>query len=103
MTTTTTEPAEDGQASDATEAPTPTPAASAPSVPAVSSVPSGYPDVVDLSGQGLERVGRATRECELNTTTLVLDGNNLQRLDNIHTYQCLEKVDPLTVVAKLSK
>jgi hypothetical protein len=26
--------------------------------------------------------------------TLILDNNSLQRLDNIHTYQCIEKVRP---------
>lgn len=50
------------------------------------------PDTLDLSGQGLEKLTRAQPECQLNTTTLILDGNELQRLDNIHTYQCLEKV-----------
>ena len=35
---------------------------------------------------------RATPELILNTTTLLLDKNKLTRLDNIHTYQCLEKV-----------
>jgi hypothetical protein len=51
------------------------------------------PDTLDLSGQSLEKLGRADSDVQLNVSTLVLDGNNLQRLDNIHTYQCLEKVD----------
>jgi len=38
---------------------------------------------------------RATPQLVLNTTTLLLDNNNLSRLDNIHTYQCLEKVSSL--------
>ncbi len=42
--------------------------------------------------QGLEKLTRAAPEWQLNTTTLLLDGNSLQRLDNIHTYQCVEKV-----------
>ena len=49
-------------------------------------------DVLDLSGQGLEKLRRAAPEWQLHTTTLILDDNNLQRMDNIHTYQCIEKV-----------
>ena len=48
--------------------------------------------VLDLSSSGLEKLNRAAPDDVLNTTTLLLDGNCLQRLDNIHTYQCLEKV-----------
>ena len=40
----------------------------------------------------MEKLTRATPELILNTTTLLLDTNKLTRLDNIHTYQCLEKV-----------
>ena len=54
--------------------------------------PGADPDTLDLEGQQLEKLSRATPELILNTTTLVLDNNNLTRLDNIHTYQCLEKV-----------
>ena len=54
--------------------------------------PGGDPDTLDLSSQGLEKLTRATPELILNTTTLILDENSLTRLDNIHTYQCLEKV-----------
>ena len=54
--------------------------------------PGSDPDTLDLSGADLEKLSRATPELILNTTTLVLDNNKLQRLDNIHTYQCLEKV-----------
>ena len=50
------------------------------------------PDTLDLSGHGIEKLGRATDECQLNISTLILDANDLQRLDNIHTYHCLEKV-----------
>ena len=50
------------------------------------------PDTLDLSGQGIEKLGRATDECQLNVSTLILDANDLQRMDNIHTYHCLEKV-----------
>lgn len=49
-------------------------------------------DTLDLSGQDLQKLLRAAPECTLNTTTLILDNNSLQRLDNIHTYQCIEKV-----------
>lgn len=61
------------------------------SLPSVQS-PGSDPDTLDLSGQGLEKLSRATPELILNTTTLILDNNALSRLDNIHTYQCLEKV-----------
>ena len=53
------------------------------------------PDTLDLSGQELSKLLRAAPECTLNTMTLILDNNSLQRLDNIHTYQCIEKVRPL--------
>ena len=49
-------------------------------------------DVLDLSSTGLEKLNRAAAEYVLSSTTLLLDNNCLQRLDNIHTYQCLEKV-----------
>ena len=42
--------------------------------------------------KSLDKLTRATPELILNTTSLLLDNNNLVRLDNIHTYQCLEKV-----------
>ena len=48
---------------------------------------------LDLSKQGIEKLGRATDEGQLSISTLILDANNLQRMDNIHTYQCLEKVN----------
>ena len=54
--------------------------------------PGCDPDTLDLSGRGMEKLSRATPELILNTTTLLLDNNNLTRLDNIYTYQCLEKV-----------
>ena len=54
--------------------------------------PGTDPDTLDLSGHQLEKLSRATPELILNTTTLILDNNVLSRLDNIHTYQCLEKV-----------
>ena len=50
------------------------------------------PDTLDLSSREMEKLARATPELILNTTTLLLDTNKLTRLDNIHTYQCLEKV-----------
>jgi hypothetical protein len=52
----------------------------------------GNAGVLDLCGSGIEKLHRAAPLDVLNTTTLLLDGNCLQRLDNIHTYQCLEKV-----------
>ena len=54
-------------------------------------------DVLDLSSTGLEKLNRAAAEYVLSSTTLLLDNNCLQRLDNIHTYQCLEKVISLIV------
>ncbi len=51
------------------------------------------PETLDLSGHALMKLSRATPNYELTAMTLLLDGNNLQRLDNIHTYQCLEKVN----------
>ena len=50
------------------------------------------PDTLDLSGKGLQKLSRAAKEWALNSTTLLLDNNALQRLDNIHTYECIEKV-----------
>jgi len=48
--------------------------------------------LLDLSARGVEKLSRAAPEWQLDVTTLVLDGNKLQRLDNIHTFQCIEKV-----------
>ena len=50
------------------------------------------PETLDLSSHGLTKLTRAAPGYELTTMTLLLDNNSLQRLDNIHTYQCLEKV-----------
>lgn len=50
------------------------------------------PETLDLSGHGLTKLGRAAPGFELTTMTLLLDNNSLQRLDNIHTYQCIEKL-----------
>ena len=50
------------------------------------------PETLDLSAHGLTKLNRAAPGYELTTMTLLLDNNSLQRLDNIHTYQCLEKV-----------
>ena len=61
--------------------------------PTVIQSPGTDPDTLDLSSQSLDKLSRATPELILNTTTLLLDNNNLVRLDNIHTYQCLEKVN----------
>ena len=60
--------------------------------PAVIVSPGTDPDTLDLSSKSLDKLTRATPELILNTTSLLLDNNNLVRLDNIHTYQCLEKV-----------
>ena len=60
----------------------------------------GDPDTLDLSNREMEKLARATPELILNTTTLLLDTNKLTRLDNIHTYQCLEKVKSETYVLK---
>ena len=50
------------------------------------------PETLDLSSHGLIKLSRAAPGYDLTTLTLLLDNNSLQRLDNIHTYQCLEKV-----------
>ena len=50
------------------------------------------PETLDLSSHGLTKLSRAAPGYDLTTLTLLLDNNSLQRLDNIHTYQCLEKV-----------
>ena len=50
------------------------------------------PETLDLGSQGLTKLTRAAPGYDLTTLTLLLDNNSLQRLDNIHTYQCLEKV-----------
>jgi len=50
------------------------------------------PDTLDLSSQELTKLSRAAPDCTLATMTLILDNNSLLRLDNIHTYQCIEKV-----------
>ena len=60
----------------------------------------GDPDTLDLSNREMEKLARATPELILNTTTLLLDTNKLTRLDNIHTYQCLEKVKSETYFLK---
>ena len=64
--------------------------------PTVIQSPGTDPDTLDLSSQSLDKLSRATPELILNTTTLLLDNNSLVRLDNIHTYQCLEKVNNQT-------
>ena len=61
----------------------------------------GNVGVLDLSGTGLEKLNRAAPDYVLNTTTLLLDNNCLQRLDNIHTYQCLEKVIRISIKFKI--
>lgn len=53
------------------------------------------PETLDLSTHGLTKLSRAAPGYDLTTMTLLLDNNSLQRLDNIHTYQCLEKVTTL--------
>ena len=50
------------------------------------------PETLDLGSHGLTKLSRAAPGYDLTTLTLLLDNNSLQRLDNIHTYQCLEKV-----------
>ncbi len=55
------------------------------------------PETLDLSTHGLTKLSRAAPGYDLTTLTLLLDNNSLQRLDNIHTYQCLEKVCTLLI------
>ena len=58
--------------------------------------------VLDLSGRDLEKLSRATDKDQLNTTTLILDDNKLQRLDYLHSYECLEKVGDKKHVVQFS-
>ena len=55
------------------------------------------PETLDLGSHGLTKLSRAAPGYDLTTLTLLLDNNSLQRLDNIHTYQCLEKVSILSI------
>ena len=50
------------------------------------------PETLDLGSHGLTKLSRAATGYDLTTLTLFLDNYSLQMLDNIHTYQCLEKV-----------
>ena len=61
------------------------------------------PETLDLSSHGLTKLSRAAPGYDLTTLTLLLDNNSLQRLDNIHTYQCLEKVSKLKLIKKKKK
>lgn len=48
-------------------------------------------EILDLSGQKLTKLAKAQHE-ELEITTLILDENDLQKLDHIDTFPQLQKV-----------
>lgn len=47
-------------------------------------------DTLDLSGQGLKKLARCPSDAEIST--LILDDNELQRLDNLDSYHRINKV-----------
>jgi Leucine-rich repeat (LRR) protein len=49
------------------------------------------PDKIDLSGKGLKKLDKAIG-VQNQATVLILDDNELQRLDNVGTYTSLQKV-----------
>lgn len=48
-------------------------------------------EILDLSGQKLTKLAKAQHE-ELEITTLILDENDLQKLDHIDSFPKLQKV-----------
>lgn len=49
-------------------------------------------ETVDLSRRGLKKIEKAPLEDSKTIITLILDQNELQRLDNIETYNRIENV-----------
>ena len=47
-------------------------------------------DILDLSGQGLKKLGRCPSDADIST--LIVDDNELQRLDNLDSYHRITKV-----------
>jgi len=47
-------------------------------------------DTLDLSGQGLKKLSRCPSDADINT--LIIDDNDLQRLDNLDSYHRITKV-----------
>lgn len=47
-------------------------------------------DTLDLSGQGLKKLARCPSDASINT--LIIDDNELQRLDNLDSYHRITKV-----------
>lgn len=47
-------------------------------------------DTLDLSGQSLKKLSRCPSDADINT--LIIDDNDLQRLDNLDSYHRITKV-----------
>lgn len=47
-------------------------------------------DTLDLSGQGLKKLSRCPSDADIST--LIIDDNDLQRLDNLDSYHRITKV-----------
>lgn len=47
-------------------------------------------ETLDLSGQGLKKIGRCPSDADIST--LIVDDNELQRLDNLDSYHRITKV-----------
>lgn len=47
-------------------------------------------DTLDLSGQGLKKLSRCPSDADIST--LIVDDNELQRLDNLDSYNKITKV-----------
>lgn len=47
-------------------------------------------DTLDLSGQGLKKLARCPSDADVHI--LIVDDNELQRLDNLDSYQRITKV-----------
>lgn len=47
-------------------------------------------DTLDLSGQGLKKLSRCPSDADIST--LIVDDNELQRLDNLDSYHRITKV-----------
>lgn len=50
-------------------------------------------DTLDLSGQGLKKLSRCPSDADIST--LIIDDNDLQRLDNLDSYNRITKVTEL--------
>lgn len=53
-------------------------------------------DTLDLSGQGLKKLSRCPSDADINT--LIVDDNEIQRLDNLDSYHRITKVCMTTLL-----